>query len=104
LVAEDATTVTLGWDQQGADTYGFRFFRNGTAVSVTFNPNTTSVRFAKGDNYAVQELLVGDRGEYPGAPPPPVDVCPNIPGDQATIPPGMIKDANGNCVTPPSGN
>ena len=31
---------------------------------------------------------------------PPVDVCPNIPGNQATIPAGMIKDANGNCVTP----
>jgi uncharacterized repeat protein (TIGR01451 family) len=35
-------------------------------------------------------------------PPPPVDVCPNIPGDQATIPPGMIKDEAGNCVTPPT--
>ena len=33
--------------------------------------------------------------------PPPVDVCPNIDGVQTTIPPGMIKDANGNCVTPP---
>jgi hypothetical protein len=30
--------------------------------------------------------------------PPPVDVCPNIEGVQTTIPPGMIKDANGNCV------
>jgi uncharacterized repeat protein (TIGR01451 family) len=35
------------------------------------------------------------------APPPPTDVCPNIPGNQATIPPGMVKDASGNCVTPP---
>jgi uncharacterized repeat protein (TIGR01451 family) len=34
-------------------------------------------------------------------PPPPVDVCPNIPGDQSEIPPGMIKDENGDCVTPP---
>jgi uncharacterized repeat protein (TIGR01451 family) len=34
--------------------------------------------------------------------PPPTDVCPNIPGNQATIPPGMIKDASGNCVTPPT--
>ncbi|MBX9906905.1 hypothetical protein K2X96_03340, partial [Patescibacteria group bacterium] len=32
---------------------------------------------------------------------PPVDVCPNIAGDQATIPAGMIKDTAGNCVTPP---
>jgi uncharacterized repeat protein (TIGR01451 family) len=35
-------------------------------------------------------------------PPPTVDVCPNIPGDQAEIPPGMIKDEAGNCVTPPT--
>ena len=33
--------------------------------------------------------------------PPPVDVCPNIDGVQTTVPPGMIKDGNGNCVTPP---
>ena len=33
---------------------------------------------------------------------PPVDVCPNIPGNQAEIPPGMIKDEAGNCVTPPT--
>jgi len=33
----------------------------------------------------------------------PVDVCPNIPGNQETIPPGMVKDANGNCVTPAPG-
>jgi uncharacterized repeat protein (TIGR01451 family) len=34
-------------------------------------------------------------------PPPPTDVCPNIPGVQTEIPAGMIKDASGNCVTPP---
>jgi hypothetical protein len=33
--------------------------------------------------------------------PPPTDVCPNIEGAQETIPPGMIKDQEGNCVTPP---
>jgi hypothetical protein len=31
---------------------------------------------------------------------PPEDVCPNIDGVQTTVPPGMVKDANGNCVTP----
>ncbi|MFH1070564.1 MAG: hypothetical protein V1794_13185 [Candidatus Glassbacteria bacterium] len=31
------------------------------------------------------------------------DVCPNISGNQATVPEGMIKDADGNCVTPPPG-
>jgi hypothetical protein len=35
-------------------------------------------------------------------PPPSVDQCPNIPGVQETVPPGMIKDAHGNCVTPPT--
>ena len=37
-------------------------------------------------------------------PPPSVDVCPNIPGEQVEVPPGMTKDASGNCVTtaPPS--
>jgi len=34
-------------------------------------------------------------------PKPITDVCPNIPGDQETIPSGMIKDSAGNCVTPP---
>lgn len=37
-----------------------------------------------------------------GTTPPPVDVCPNIAGDQATVPAGMIKDAAGNCVTAPT--
>lgn len=35
-------------------------------------------------------------------PPPPVDVCPNIEGDQATVPPGLVKDDAGNCVQPPT--
>ena len=34
-------------------------------------------------------------------PPPPTDVCPNIEGNQATVPAGMVKDEQGNCVTPP---
>ncbi len=34
-------------------------------------------------------------------PPPPTDVCPNIDGNQATVPAGLIKDEEGNCVTPP---
>ncbi|NCU30841.1 hypothetical protein EOM57_03470, partial [Candidatus Saccharibacteria bacterium] len=34
--------------------------------------------------------------------PPPIDVCPNIIGIQATLPIGMIKDGAGNCVVPPS--
>jgi uncharacterized repeat protein (TIGR01451 family) len=32
---------------------------------------------------------------------PPTDVCPNIEGNQAEIPNGMVEDEKGNCVTPP---
>ena len=35
------------------------------------------------------------------APPPPADVCPNIGGNQADVPEGMVKDEQGNCVTSP---
>ena len=35
-------------------------------------------------------------------PPPPVDVCPNIEGDQATVPVGLIVDDEGDCVEPPT--
>lgn len=30
----------------------------------------------------------------------PVDVCPNLAGNQATIPSGYVKDGSGNCVIP----
>ena len=36
----------------------------------------------------------------PPTPPPPTDVCPNIDGNQAEVPDGMVKDEQGNCVTP----
>jgi hypothetical protein len=36
------------------------------------------------------------------APPPPIDVCPNIDGPQSVIPDGYSLDAGGNCIpTPP---
>ena len=36
-------------------------------------------------------------------PPTPTDVCPNIDGNQAEIPDGLVKDEQGNCVTPSAG-
>ena len=36
-----------------------------------------------------------------GCAPPPKDECPNLEGTQESVPAGMIKDASGNCVTPP---
>jgi hypothetical protein len=32
---------------------------------------------------------------------PPVDVCPNIEGNQTTVPEGLVKDNEGNCVEQP---
>ncbi|MCL2085828.1 HAMP domain-containing histidine kinase [Candidatus Saccharibacteria bacterium] len=34
-------------------------------------------------------------------PEPPFDACPNIPGIQPEVPPGMSVDDDGNCYTPP---
>ena len=34
-------------------------------------------------------------------PPPGVDVCPNLPGDQAVVPDQFVRDAAGNCVPEP---
>jgi hypothetical protein len=36
-----------------------------------------------------------------GCVPPPKDECPNLEGIQESVPAGMIKDADGKCVTPP---
>jgi uncharacterized repeat protein (TIGR01451 family) len=63
---------------------------SGTGLRAPTNPST-------GKNHVPSYLCVATRLK----PPPPVDVCPNIPGNQAEIPPGMIKDEAGNCVTPP---
>jgi hypothetical protein len=41
-----------------------------------------------------QTITVGDFVVFDGQ----ADECPNIAGDQATVPPGMVKDANGDCV------
>lgn len=49
----------------------------------------------------VESTVTATRATTGCTPPPPPDQCPNIEGNQATIPAGMIKDANGDCVTPP---
>jgi hypothetical protein len=36
--------------------------------------------------------------EVPVTPPTPIDLCPNIAGDQAAVPLGYVLDAEGNCV------
>jgi uncharacterized repeat protein (TIGR01451 family) len=62
----------------------------GTGLHAPKNPAT-------GKYHVPSYLCVATRLK----PPPPVDVCPNIEGVQTVVPPGMIKDASGNCVTPP---
>ncbi|MEA2459824.1 MAG: hypothetical protein QOH90_1, partial [Actinomycetota bacterium] len=76
-------------------------FNAGTLAGVTPQPN---------QNYHI--TLVGDTvgsstksktfwiERACGGLPPPVDLCPNIAGDQAVIPPGLIVDNNGDCVPP----
>ena len=46
-------------------------------------------------------MVKDEQGDCVTPPPPPTDVCPNIEGNQATVPAGMVKDEQGNCVTPP---
>jgi uncharacterized repeat protein (TIGR01451 family) len=59
--------------------------------------NTATVTWEGGSDSDSASVQVG----CGTTPPPPTDVCPNLEGNQATIPSGMVKDANGNCVTPP---
>lgn len=63
-----------------------------TAVfAVLFCTNILSAQVGAADYTLSQEVI---------DPSAPVDVCPNIPGVQASIPSGMQLDGNGNCYTP----
>lgn len=55
------------------------------------------------NNNGVQILLPYDEPDADAqCPPPSTDVCPNLAGNQATVPPGYVKDpVSGNCVIPP---
>jgi hypothetical protein len=68
------------------------------AVSLTVSGSWPSE--ADGYTSSGSVSLSGDC-ESPPPPPPVSDVCPNIEGVQTSVPPGMIKDASGNCVAPP---
>lgn len=55
------------------------------------------------NNNGVQVLLPFDEPDADAqCPPPSTDVCPNLAGNQATVPPGYVKDpVTGNCNQPP---
>lgn len=56
-----------------------------------------SVFFAFSGTTAATDYTLEQQVVDPNAP---VDVCPNIPGSQTTLPAGMQIDINGNCYTP----
>lgn len=71
--SETATTLTLGWTPVPG-CIGYRFSSEKQAKpSFTWNPATSSVKFAKGSAwYKVEAFGVSEAGDYsPSAPPPP---------------------------------
>ncbi len=70
-------------------------------VDLLYQTNPKSVVNGNANYQLPKDKLANFKlGSTKCIPPPAVDVCPNIAGNQATIPAGMIKDASGNCVTP----
>lgn len=59
VVAETATTITLGWDHVECD--GFRFTHPSGRRSHTWDGTRTSVRFSKADGtYHVEPFTFGE--------------------------------------------
>ena len=75
--------------------------RGHTPVTICHKPGAPAEKTLVVDDDAVPGHL--GHGDYVGTcnAPPPVDVCPNISGDQPTVPPVKIQDEHGNCVDPP---
>jgi hypothetical protein len=64
---------------------------------------TTSL--AGGNNWSGANIALYNQGcrgdrEPDEGPEPPKDECPNIAGNQSSVPSGLVKDAGGNCVQP----
>ena len=76
--------------------------RDGTTQFVTLTISYNAAFGQAGHFYENGTPRAGHEDDYLGPcnPPPPTDVCPNIEGNQADVPAGMIKNEQGNCVTP----
>jgi uncharacterized repeat protein (TIGR01451 family) len=76
--------------------------RDGTTQFVTLTISYNAAFGQAGHFYEDGTPRAGHEDDYlgPCTPPPPTDVCPNIEGNQADVPTGMIKNEQGNCVTP----
>jgi hypothetical protein len=55
-----------------------------------------------GANIALYNNGCAERELSENPPEQPRDECPNIAGNQQTIPAGLVKDGSGNCVAPPA--
>ncbi len=100
-VDDDSSVFAGPVTVNGPETFGYsETWRcaNGQASPSSGRVNTATVTWNGGQSSASASASVSvGCGETP----PPTDVCPNLPGDQPTVPPGMVIDENGNCVTPP---
>lgn len=69
-------------------------------VTITINPNGLNGHL--NTPHSGTDIVPAPAGGCPGpvTPPPPTDVCPNVAGNQATVPAGLVV-INGQCVAPP---
>lgn len=69
-IAEDASTITLGWQPTGDR--GYVFYADGVRVSWTADPNRSQVRISKNaTTYRVESISQSSSGSFPTAAPPP---------------------------------
>jgi hypothetical protein len=69
-------------------------------VQITISENAVEAHRRHQDRYDIIPAppLAGCPLVVVPPPPPPTDMCPNFEGDQALVPVGYRKDAEGNCV------
>jgi hypothetical protein len=101
-----AGTYTKVIVKAGAGEYANTIFaappKAGETVWADTNGNNVFDPDGRGGDKTISHVIMCE-----GTPTPPTDVCPNIPDNQSEVPPGMVKDEAGNCVTtptPPSSN
>lgn len=91
VVSETDSTITFGWDPvAGAD--GYRFYADGKAVSRTFDPSRTTVRFGKQfATYKVVSLTVTEAGTV-GVYPEPASPAGNVLQVDGTVTASALAD------------
>jgi hypothetical protein len=96
-----AGTYTKVIVKAGAGEYANTIFaappKAGETVWADTNGNNVFDPDGRGGDKTISHVIMCE-----GTPTPPTDVCPNIPDHQSEVPPGMVKDEAGNCVTTPT--